>query len=234
VAHPDEPVSDELELASKVLQELEPAVREFASEVTGSTRYEVGELLAGKFRLRRYRSEIKLWKEAQQIAKDAGLPPSAVPVKVIAPLLAYAVLEEEDDDDMRTRWANLLANAGTESPADVPPSFPELLRQLEPLDAAMLDLMFDSGRGYAARDGGRMPGGWQAAAFDHHFDFERGTVTRARLENLVRLGLAFHPSADVGELKANRPPLARERIGLSELGVEFVRACRPPEPPELS
>jgi hypothetical protein len=40
------------------------------------------------------------------------------------PLLEFAGLEVEDDEDMVERWANLLANAATESPTQVPPSYP--------------------------------------------------------------------------------------------------------------
>ena len=43
---------------------------------------------------------------------------------------------------MGDRWANLLANAATDSTAGVHPSFPGVVRELDWLDARILDFMF--------------------------------------------------------------------------------------------
>lgn len=226
----EESVSDEVEIAGRVLQELEPAARDFAARVTGSATHELGEILAGKVRLRRYRSEIKVWTEAKKIAEEGGLPASAVPVKVLTPLLAYAALEDEDDEDMVGRWANLLANAATDSTAEVPPSFPEILRQLEPIDAQILDMIFEKTDSPPANLGPGAPGAWSAQDIETNGNLPQGTVTQSRLENLVRLGLASHASAG----KVAGENVLRHTIRLSALGYDFVRACRPPEPPSAS
>lgn len=62
-------------------------------------------------------------------------------IKPIAPRLFFPVLEAasiEDNDEMQTRWAALLANEAT-SVGSVHPSFLEILRQLALEDARLLD-----------------------------------------------------------------------------------------------
>jgi hypothetical protein len=223
-------VSDELELAGRVVQELEPAVRDFAVKVTASPTHELGELLADKMRLRRYQTQIKILEKAQKAAADAGLPASAVPTKVLAPLLAFSGFENEDDEDMVERWANLLANAATDSPAEVPPAFPDILRQLEPVDAKILDLL------YTTHAPGERPSKiedrWSREVLEQHEEFVEGSITQARLENLVRLGVASHPTERTPGTIGGGGGLVihHDAIELSSLGFEFVRACQPPGP----
>lgn len=231
---PEEPLNgsltampDELELAGRAAQELAPAVRDFTAAVTGSATHEVSEMLADKVRLRRYKSQLKILKEAQQATADAGLPASAVPLKTLAPLLEHGSLEEEDDEDMVTRWANLLANAATTSMADVPPAFPEILRQLEALDAAMLDALHDATVPWArAKPDEEWAAAWAPLHFDTYLGLPHGTVRMERLDNLVRLGLCYLPQRG-GTIGGN--PTARQRVLLTDLGVAFVRACRAPQ-----
>ena len=98
-------------------------------------------------------------------------------------------------------------NDGTSS---VPHAAGEILRQLDPLDARMLDLVYERSGGRAAYDGGLFAGGWQAESFNYELELPRGTITQARLDNLVRLGLAFHPTANLGRLRVNEPPIDRK------------------------
>jgi hypothetical protein len=46
----------------------------------------------------------------------------------------------EEDDDLRAKWAALLANAATAEQGDyILPAYAEILRQLTPVQAKMLD-----------------------------------------------------------------------------------------------
>jgi hypothetical protein len=223
-------VSDELDIAVAVGKELEPLVRDFAGTVTGSPAREVGEWLADKIRIRRYISTLKAVDGARRATIDAGLPASAVPLKTLVPLLEYASLEDDDDEDMVTRWANLLANAATASAAEVPPAFPEILRQLEPLDAAMLDALHDATVPWArANPAEEWAAAWATSHFDSNLGLSPETVGMERLDNLVRLGLCYFPQG--GMTFGGRPTGVRQRVLLTDLGVAFVTACRPPQPP---
>jgi hypothetical protein len=228
VTDAEQPVSDELQLAGKVVQELGPAAADFAMQATGSARFELAELIAGPIRLRRHKSDIRRWRKAQQIAEEAGLPASSVPVKVWAPLLAYAALEGEDDQDMQARWDNLLANATTDSVAEVPPAFPEVLRQLEPLDAKILETLAEHARG-APPPAGSDPEGLLPVLIERDGELPEGSVTPERTQNLVRLNLVYLP-LEAPTFLGKSPVVQRGDIALTPFGAAFFRACQRPEP----
>jgi hypothetical protein len=226
----EEPVSDELEIAGRVLQELGPPAREFVAQVTGSATHELGEAFADRARLRRFRNQIKILTKAQEAAGEAGLPASVVPVKVLAPLLEFAALEEEDDEDMVGRWANLLANAATDSTAEVPPAFPDILRQLVPIEAKILDVLFGS---HSPASGPTEPQAYHRERLALAAGLPADAVSQARIENLVRLGLAAHTLGSVhrGTVGGGGQVIMdRTAIEITALGLDFVRACRAPVP----
>ena len=57
VPDPEKPMSDELDVAGKVLQELGPHAADFAARITGSATNGLGEALADRARLRRFRTQ---------------------------------------------------------------------------------------------------------------------------------------------------------------------------------
>jgi hypothetical protein len=117
-------------------KELLPAARAF-QEAVGQTSVgqEIGQWLADVVRYRRASHQARLLMRAAEKIRASGLPASAVEDRLLR-----AVLEEgafEDDERMQERWARLLASAATG--VTVPPAFPEILRQLEPIEARLLD-----------------------------------------------------------------------------------------------
>jgi hypothetical protein len=81
---------------------------------------------------------------AVQKLKARGLSPKAVDPSLLFPLLDAASLAA--DDDLKSRWDNLLANAADPSPkVTILPAFTEILRQLLPLEAKILDFLYDDG-----------------------------------------------------------------------------------------
>jgi hypothetical protein len=145
-----------------------------------------------------------------------------VDLSKILPILESGSVASEES--MQERWASLLAHAVSGSPAAIAPSFPEILRQLEPIEARILDLVYEnSPPAVVAPKGG---GGWSAVDIESHGKLPQGTVTQSRLENIVRLGLAYQ------QIKGTMggAHVVRDTITLSPLGKDFVKACRPPEP----
>jgi hypothetical protein len=168
--------SPEGDLVKAGAEALTKPAEEFLSKVAGTPGAEVGELLADRVRFRRFRNQLRIVEKAQKMLAEAGIEPGMVPLGVLAPLLDGASWEE--DDSMSVRWASLLASAAIED-VSVPPSFPEILRQLRPIEARMLDLIFD-------RSGGRPPSrisgsrGFSTFTFEHDFGLERGSISRSR------------------------------------------------------
>lgn len=220
-------MADELEIAARVAQELEPAAQEFATAVVGPSGHEVGELFADKVRYRRFLSQLKIVKKATKAAEEAGLPPSAVPWRVLVPLLEYGSFE--DDEDMLGRWASLLANAATKR-AGVHVAYPEILRQIEPLEAAMLDAMYEGLAASFDETSGVLPlNGFDLEWFLRHVTMDYEDFPGAAA-NLVRLELASATGRN------DRPAMVHSvthtvvstAIQLTVFGASFIEACRPP------
>lgn len=214
------------------LEKASPEAEAFASQVTGSARAELGAWFADYIRVRRLRSQLKILEKAQSFAADAGYEPGIVNLKLLVPLLEAGSLEDENDDPMLDRWASLLANASDGSAPNVQVGFPEILRQLSPTDARVLDRVFDVVAPNVApdrrqRDGALASGlvrdlGIQEEAFAISFG------------NLARLGLCAPHAIGMSDdaQTEGKPTLIQstniEIVCLTDLGEAFVSACRPP------
>ena len=209
-------MSDEFALAAKAA--LEPAAQEFAAAIGRSgPGSEVMTWLGDMIRYRRLPHQAKLLKSAAEKIRASGLPTTAVSDKLLR-----AVLEDggfEDDDDMQAHWANLLAGAATGG--SVLACFPEILRQLEPIEARALDALV--GRQPALHTSSTM-------SLQHTHGLQPEHV-----DNLERLGLIiFKVEWDPRKASLERPTqLGRPRSGdatiwVSPLAVALVKACRPP------
>jgi hypothetical protein len=122
--------ADKIPFTSIVKQMLGPAADELAEKFRDSIR------------VYRYGRQLKLLEKAEKMATDAGFTPKAVPIKLLFPLLEGASLEE--NEDLHTMWAALLANASNpETPDLVHPSFTKVMEKLSPHDAAILNRGFE-------------------------------------------------------------------------------------------
>jgi hypothetical protein len=207
-------MSDELELYGT-------AAGEVAAAVAGTSPAREGlEWAADIIRGRRARTQIKVLSKTAKALKEAGLSANVVPDKTLVPLLEFAGLEDPDEEDMTSRWANLLANAATATTADVLPSFPDILRQLDSAEARALDSLVSD-------DGAPVPS-WTRAVCDAH------GLRPEHLDDLERLGLVRFRGPDVwpvGDVNLDAPMRrkeTRERIDPTHLGGVFVMACRAP------
>ena len=134
--------SIETELAKTGIPAAFEAAKEFLGKIAGPAAKEVGLLLQDKVRIYRFYNQLKILAKAQKMLNEAGVSPISVPLRTLLPLLEGAALEEEDD--LSTKWAALLANAATpNSPLAIYPSFPHILSQLFPRDARVLDAIYD-------------------------------------------------------------------------------------------
>lgn len=123
------------------------AVKEIVKKMTGAPAEQLGELIADFLRIGRARTA--LW--GAKMLQDAGWSPKRVNLKVLLPIMDYCGREGDADPSdeagasdshfMQEKWAALLANAAADSAAapEVPPSFPEILKQLSAREAKLLD-----------------------------------------------------------------------------------------------
>jgi len=215
-------MAEELAVLTQAVQD--PSVRQVVASISGTSPAAealgfIGDVIRGQ----RARTQIKVLKKTAIAIEEAGFEAQVVPAKTLVPLLEFAGLEEFDDDDMVGRWANLLANAATESMAQVPPSYPEILRQLEPVEARFLDALIQEREAREKRN--------QPNLRYYDFDLEdivgHDQLSWQQLDNMERLGLIGYEC----NLPVNVPaPENPTEVHLAEtpLGAAFVTACRAP------
>lgn len=178
-----------------------------------------------RVRLRRWKAEILMLTEAEQFLAERGIDPRHISAKILFPLLDYASREDPDDAEMITRWAALLANAaaGSERGSAVLPSFPRILSELSPEEAAILDVL------YRDPDPAKVPSLYRRYADDPEFAADGDPLFYTRCFNLEALGLleASWENVQMGET------IYQHKVSHLEgnaLGLNFVLACTPPRP----
>jgi Abortive infection alpha len=166
----------------------------------------------------RFELSLRLLKRAQRKVEAAGFDQQTLgPVDLsrLLPILEFGSIAT--DESLQDRWASLLANALVD-PEGVPPSYPEILRQLTPAEVAILDGIYEEAGST-----------WPTSAYEPQLMAERAGFTDAgervilSTQNLLRLYLVkskalVFPGATQEESK----------VHLTHLGHDFVSVCRPP------
>jgi hypothetical protein len=113
---------------------------EIAKTILGPATGEFAERVKDEIRLYRFGRQLELLKKAEKMVQDAGFTPRAVPIKLLFPLLEGASMEE--DENLHTMWAALLANAALPENADeIRPGFIAILKQMAPDEAILLNAL---------------------------------------------------------------------------------------------
>jgi hypothetical protein len=203
----------------------------------GPAADELAEMWRDQVRMYRYKRQLSCVRKAEKMAHEAGFTPQALPPKILFPLLEGASFEE--NEDLHTMWAALLANAASPDNADkVRPGFIATLRQMAPDEAALLNWMYDR-----VNPDGPSVLSLHALYADLGFDANPGAAeTRLRvclggLESAGFIGsfniyrqapysFAFISQNEESSFSTGFP------LFLPPRGLEFIRACRPPKPEE--
>jgi len=210
-------VSDELVQGAKAAAELEPAIEAFA-EATGALE-PVREATGWLGDTIRYRREVHLAKvlmRAAEKVKASGLPAHAVRDKWLRAVVENGSLE--DDEEMQERWATLLANAATDNKEEIRLAFPNILAELEPKEALLLERLWE-----------KTPSPSEEPFETVGSETTNDLVDLAGIYNLERLGLLkwiWSTGTTWDELSNGHVTL--KGVQLTELGWEFVKACKSP------
>jgi len=218
-------------------------VAEFVKEVFGPSARALGEGIAAPLRQwaeRRNQRAEKIVGDAAQMLDEVGAKAQAVAGEILVPLLQAGSVTEEPD--LQRHWASLLANAAsTHEQSEIIPGFIDILRQLTPVQATILDWM------YAMKT--EPVAGW----FPHWPDVSRKDIESAfelpsaryalLITDMERLQL-IEPRRDIKpDAVGTEVPMDQllqmvvdrwnsrvkyESIGFTSLGIQFIRACTPP------
>jgi len=206
------------------ISQLADKASEFLGKVVNPPLEELGGLLADKVKFWRLKTQVNIILKAKSFLEKKGIQPGKIPLKTLAPLLECCSLEE--NPDMQTKWASLLANtANPKYSYDIHPTYVEILNQLSPLEAKLLDLLFNEYE--------RTPSNKKAAlSFSKEKICQVMNISSEKFDiiadNLFRLNLLQPPASHDGVFIGKYPIVLRtyEVIQLTTLGCDFVRHCR--------
>jgi hypothetical protein len=213
--------------ATKAVSAVVEEAKSLVGKFLGPACEEFGALIGEGVRFLRLKNQVRLLKKATQILETEGLEPKAVNLKIFVPLLEAGALEE--DIDMAERWAALLASAANpKNKYALEPSFIDILRQLSPIQARIVEVV------YQQLDLNKIPEddwnqrGILAIGLQQVLNIERAQFQLA-VDNLARLRLIGFPSIGLQFIndKDARFQLSNSHLLCgTQIGKAFVLACR--------
>ena len=159
-------------------------------------------------------------KEATEMIKAAGVQQKPVDLKTFMPLIEFCSLEE--DHDMVSKWAGLLASAA--SGGMVLPSFVRILSDLSPDEARVIDYIYiHRKKTYVVPSSGVDKEDLKIAIGLPEEEYG------VRILNLLRLRLIEQVTTDATPWRPGYGDwCAGGQVGLTALGEAFISACKGP------
>lgn len=99
-----EKILENLNLPKQLLDKSEALLK----TLFGPSFEELGGLIADQVKLRRFSNQVKIFTKAQEKLQQNNLNPQRVSLKVLAPLIEYSSLEEEEN--LQDKWSNLITH----------------------------------------------------------------------------------------------------------------------------
>jgi hypothetical protein len=228
-----------------VLKDAGPAAADMVKRILGPMCDELGQLggeWIKSYRLSRIASVLG---KAVKGLKEAGIDAKSVRPGVLFPILEGA--SWEDDENLHTKWANLLANAARDG--GTRPAFIETLKQLTPFEAGILDRfykMITEDKLGPISPSGECPLVNANAFFgrmDSFPDLKERNSMESAVDNFERLGLVrreyevnggpdlahrvYESLMNSKDYKWNDPP--KPKAVFTRFAMEFMKACRAPQ-----
>lgn len=194
--------------------------RQLAYDFLAPPVKEAGQLIADKIRFYRISNAIRAMKEATEMVKAAGIRQNPVNLKTFMPLVEFCSLEE--NHDMISKWAGLLASAA--SGGKVLPSFVRILSDISPDEARILDYIYSHRK---------------KINLIPNLGVDKEELEKAigipveeygvRILNLLRLRLIEQVTTDSMHWRPGYGDWgAGGQVGLTALGEAFIIACKGP------
>jgi len=213
-------VSQTVDHALKILRE--PVERLF-----GAAWNEIGGALGDRVRHWRDMRRLELALAAVAKLRAKGIDPQTVEPSILFPILDAGSLAT--DAFLKEKWAKLLATAANpRAEIDMTPSFAEILKQLTPLEARILDWVEKSGDPEAHQQSETfVVVAVSLSALQREFSLSAYDAD-VIASNLARLGLVDTMASAVNNVAAGEPvpqPSYR-RFALTPIAVRFMGACK--------
>lgn len=209
----------------------------FISKYIGGSLEQAMGIWEDKLKYRRWENQIRLAEKAKGFLQARGLdgPTRAIELSIAIPLLEEASLA--DSDVLQDRWGMLLANAADAHGPEIRRAYVGILSEMTPLDASILEMVFDADATSPRNtEGERAEISTENLPYSVHVAKPKDFLDRSEVDqsseqpgpeyelalvNLGRLGLICSAAAFGG--------MSNMRwVSMTELGRQFVIACRPP------
>lgn len=214
-------------VVGKAIGEVAEEAKGLIGKFLGPACTEIGETLADHVRLFRLKKQIRILRKANDMLEQEGLTPKAVSLKSFVPLLEAGALE--DDEAMSDRWSALLASAADpRSTTNIEPSFVEILKQLSPVHARVLDVIYEQVENKKIPPAEWHQRGTVAKCLQDMLKLESGVFLLA-IDNCLRLRLLAFPSIGLDFISDKDARFQLTNSSLlcpTHLGHAFVKACR--------
>ncbi|MDO7884296.1 Abi-alpha family protein [Hymenobacter cheonanensis] len=195
----------------------------FLTKVLGLAAEEIGEIGRDYIKGQRTKNAERTLTDADKLLAVVRREAQRVPFNIAVPLLEGASLQEEPT--LADKWAALLANAA--DPAQrvaVQPSFADVLRQLTPTDAQVLEFIYAE---HPPQEGDLFCHYPTVEDALGNFDWQ-AIITETSLGNLSRLRLFDFASGSL--YNADNTLNVKQRFLFSAYGGQFMLAVTPPTP----
>lgn len=217
------------EITTEVSKQLINKASEFLEKIVNPPLKELGGLLADKVKFWRFKNQINTIIKAENFISKKGIQPKKIRLKTLFQLLEYSSWEE--DPDMQTKWASLLANAvNPEYSHYINSSYIEILNQISPLEAKVLDLMFQECEDFRLSQKLELSQ-YYVIRISFHSGFKKRVCKDFNIsleqiiilfDNLHRLNLLQAPT-----FSADKPESCYyDLIQFTPLGYEFIKHCK--------
>lgn len=213
---------NELDPTQKALNTAIP----FLEKIINPPLEEIGLLLQDRVKLWRLKQQLKIVNKAKELVEKHNISVKVVPLKILAPLLENASLEE--DDQLQSMWARLLVNYVDSKQNLLSSVFPFILSQLSNREAGVLNVFMKHTSDLKTENIGFNKQVITKFKFNEEDDFKRFEI-----ENLVRLGIIEFGNrngyTEYFDHEFGCIVREGEDYNITVLGHEFLKACTLPE-----
>lgn len=142
-------MNDGAEMVKAGVEAMMRPIADIVDKIAGPGAEELGLTFQDHIRVFRFKRQVRLFEQVKRICAEAGIEPQRVPLKLLAPIVEGASVEE--DDDLQDIWARLLASAADpkSNGPEAMPSYISVLKELTPNDVKFLSAWYDSFDRYA-------------------------------------------------------------------------------------
>jgi hypothetical protein len=226
-----------VEIVKVVLDKTIGPVMDLLTKIAAPAAEEIGYSLQDRVKFFRAKQRYQVLEKIQRFLSESGIDPQPIPLKVLLPALEYA--SDEEDENLHTMWAALLANAADPKHGSVLPSFVDTLKQLTKEEALFLKALYEK-----ARMASPNPEPYELLLPELqqiYYDSTHGTIEAMTLvvDDLQRLRLIEKKPNVFTPFDEQQPLLPSVELTRSTVvtsfvtnyyGLRFIEACMPPIP----